>query len=867
MRAEGTNGAGERETQIPKIGILGDFGTDHIIISNKEMDSSNPHEITRTSFDVKVGVGLIHNLLRYPFCTRDKAIKEWRRIWENNGYAHYVPGSRNLYNSTPYWETFSEYRIKNKVTGENDWHWLEQTSYQFALKTQNPNAQSPAFNFRNYYKMLIIRDVYLNADAFTSNDAANGIYSGIYTIMHGNTPWIVLRTTLTGNSGNGQFQFKNPRFIDACTDKTQKKQLMQKTILLLTFDELNTSGAMLQGLLSWDGVLKGSVQTIRQITDYRNYYAIVIAHHTLGALLFVPWLDDDGLFSLIYFEDQIEKLSKMSSKPGILFGNLTILQTAIAMSIVKNSPSEYMFENDDKTKDLETLEVALQAGLYASYMITEAGPFLARKESTCPVAEVDFPIKTTWTSITEILLADQQATQLTEDKKKHLPTIRQFKGNSFGYPCDDRKIDREISYAAFSAVALKRKPTCEPYPFESILKESIFQKAYSNPHDRKNDLCLDVQSHLKAYSYESLLAQGGVINKLCQGIVTNGKIQNIDDPSDDLLYSTHTNQWLLPRASIPYLRIGKHMTYDSSEIHQICETYDLFHSYWSHIKQTEPVSMCVFGAPGSGKSFLAKQFVERLKGNWGSDGGKEQGLLKPKYLGYNLSQMKPKGLVKAFHEVRDAGLDGRLPFVFFDEFDTPTDDKTLGWLKYFLAPMNDGEFLDSLGSSHKIGRAVFIFAGGVFYTMNDFRHAREKVGKEPYTACPEDKCDFSKHPDFLSRLKGYIDIAGPNGTKTDGDTDLKGLLHFFRRATLLRTMLEDVRGIFPDDKIDIDEEVVTAFLRADKYYNGVRSMRGIIDLSNCATNEKIKATDIYIGDRLGLFVDPSFEEYLQGNRR
>jgi hypothetical protein len=526
------------------------------------------------------------------------------------------------------------------------------------------------------------------------------------------------------------------------------------------------------------------------------------------------------------------------------------------MALIKDNP-----DSQDE-KSLETLEIALQAGLFASYKIAEKGPFLAKLNDDDSIERASFPIRTAWTSMAKILFANDQK-KLLKEEKTHLPTIRRFKGNAFGYPCGDGEIKRKIRYTELSAVAYKQRAVCESYPFESILKESIFQKAYdSDPH--RDDLGLDIQKHLKAYSYESLLAPNGVINELCQGIVKKGKIQIQD--AGNLLYSAGTKSLLLPRASIPYLRIGKHMTYDSSEIHQICETYDLLHSYWSHSKQVKPVSICVFGAPGSGKSFLVNQLVERLKDTWRNEGGEKRGFLNPQYLEYNLSQMKPESLAKAFHEVRDAGLGGRLPFVFFDEFDTPADGKTLGWLKYFLAPMNDGKFFDSLGSPHKIGRAVFIFAGGIFYKMDHFRHARERVGKELYSAYKEDSCDFFKHPDFLSRIKGYIDIAGPNETESGKDIGLKGMLHFFRRATLLRTMLENVLGISADDKIYIDKEVITAFLRADRYYNGARSMQGIVDLSHCETNKRIKVTDIYIGDRLGLFVDPSFREYLKGNK-
>ena len=51
------------------------------------------------------------------------------------------------------------------------------------------------------------------------------------------------------------------------------------------------------------------------------------------------------------------------------------------------------------------------------------------------------------------------------------------------------------------------------------------------------------------------------------------------------------------------------------------------------------------------------------------------------------------------------------PVFFFDEFDAASDGAPLGWLSWFLAPMQDGVVL-APGGAWKVGKAVFIFAGG-----------------------------------------------------------------------------------------------------------------------------------------------------------
>lgn len=83
-----------------------------------------------------------------------------------------------------------------------------------------------------------------------------------------------------------------------------------------------------------------------------------------------------------------------------------------------------------------------------------------------------------------------------------------------------------------------------------------------------------------------------------------------------------------------------------------------------------------------------------------------------KNLTFNLSQYQSADeLAAAFHLVRDCVLGGEIPLVFFDQFDTTLNQFALGWLRYFLSPMQDAEFLDR-GAPHPIGQAIFVFAGG-----------------------------------------------------------------------------------------------------------------------------------------------------------
>lgn len=128
----------------------------------------------------------------------------------------------------------------------------------------------------------------------------------------------------------------------------------------------------------------------------------------------------------------------------------------------------------------------------------------------------------------------------------------------------------------------------------------------------------------------------------------------------------------------------------------------------------------------------------------------------------------------------------------FDEFDS--DFVTpLGWLKYFLAPMQDGEFRGKTGT-YQIGRAIFAFAGGTSDSFSKFRNPKlpsaakgsndgESAGNGgAHGAVTRESV---KLPDFISRLNGYLDLCDL-GTYSEKDADNHVML--LKRAMLIRNV-------------------------------------------------------------------------------
>lgn len=230
----------------------------------------------------------------------------------------------------------------------------------------------------------------------------------------------------------------------------------------------------------------------------------------------------------------------------------------------------------------------------------------------------------------------------------------------------------------------------------------------------------------------------------------------------------------------------------------------------------QPLCIGVFGAPGSGKSFGVSQIVSSLK---------DQELnFADKPSEFNVSQFTSlKDLANALHTARDIGLSGKIPLVFFDEFDSTFNDQQFGWLKYFLMPMQDGQFKDA-DSIYHTGRAVLIFAGGINHCFNEFR---ERVRNINF-------CE-AKGPDFIGRLRGVIDVAGLQFSDEEGvmeETTWPAMARRIQSAILLRSTLQKVWKLRPDEKIEeYDKTLVDSFLSAH-YRHGVRSMEAILQMGN-----------------------------------
>jgi len=324
---------------------------------------------------------------------------------------------------------------------------------------------------------------------------------------------------------------------------------------------------------------------------------------------------------------------------------------------------------------------------------------------------------------------------------------------------------------------------------------------------------------------------------------TRGKLESI-------AYEAVTKKTEKALNRVPRARFGKLLTLERDEIESFQSIKNLMSEYLNKNDARVPLSIAVFGPPGSGKSFGVTQLALSMD--------PKRVVVKE----FNVSQFTSiADLTNAFHKVRDLVLEGKIPLVFFDEFDSSFNGE-LGWLKYFLAPMQDGVFREG-ETMHPIGKSIFVFAGGTSHTFQQFsRESLDEnfqkvetiriIGKSVCVLAGDTTQTFqhfstesfdekkndekekilkkfreAKGIDFASRLRGYVNIMGLNCSGADD------AFFIVRRALRLRSLLQGrVRQIF-DDKEDahIDHGVLRAFLKVPEYKHGTRSMEAIIDMS------------------------------------
>ena len=260
-------------------------------------------------------------------------------------------------------------------------------------------------------------------------------------------------------------------------------------------------------------------------------------------------------------------------------------------------------------------------------------------------------------------------------------------------------------------------------------------------------------------------------------------------------------------------KFGKLVPFSEGELDQLKSLRDLIVRFVRQRVPPRPLCIAVFGPPGSGKSFAVEEICSEAGAaltNAKAQKGDVPPAVKLSFETVNLTQVAhANDLARVLARIARSASQETVPVVLFDEFDAVRDNAPYGWLSWFLAPMHDGKFVNE-GEVVELKRAVYAFAGGTTDTLAQF---------SALAVVPEFR--NAKGPDFISRLRGYLDVCGPNAQP-----------RVQRRALLIHSELSKQAKRNGSGAFKVDRELVESLLYVGRFRHGARSIAAIVELSD-----------------------------------
>jgi len=273
---------------------------------------------------------------------------------------------------------------------------------------------------------------------------------------------------------------------------------------------------------------------------------------------------------------------------------------------------------------------------------------------------------------------------------------------------------------------------------------------------------------------------------------------------------------------LPVFQLGHLRTTDPAEIDPVITLHNVMSSYVSKEAVLRPLCIGVFGPPGSGKSFAVKQVAGEIAQHLAGDPFD--------FFEFNLTQFAdPDEINAAIDPIRASVAQGKVPIAFWDEFDCRYENNEFGYLRYFLPSMQDGVTYVH-GTPYHIGRAVFVFAGGVKASWQGMEALIDSSDPEGLQ-----RSKTLKIPDFMSRLRVVLDIDGI------------GIPEHLLRDSASEEELEELRRILLKRAFIIAHQMQTHWRSAARktsglllrlllaeYKFGARSIEAVIEASRAA---------------------------------
>lgn len=306
-------------------------------------------------------------------------------------------------------------------------------------------------------------------------------------------------------------------------------------------------------------------------------------------------------------------------------------------------------------------------------------------------------------------------------------------------------------------------------------------------------------------------------------------------------------------AGIPIAKYGNLVLTQRHELEIFREFASILKAY-ENTGFASPLNIGVFSEPGAGKSFAISQILASLNSQ----------IIDTKPISFDLSQFSSEtDLIEAFRMIASHSASGKVPTVFWDEYDSNRDGRSFGWLQSLLEPMQARNH-----ASGSLGRAIFVFAGSRFKQREDLFDCEflDRTGllftKDSPTIADLRNLPHSFDTDFMDsleqRLKGEKSLGVGNLISDEKLTkfrsfvsnkglDFKSRLHFciqispinkvgtdsgylYKRALMARFKLkEHDPDVFRGNRLEIDEKTISALLSPDvRFIHGARSFENTI---------------------------------------
>lgn len=509
----------------------------------------------------------------------------------------------------------------------------------------------------------------------------------------------------------------------------------------------------------------------------------------------------------LYFDPTpAQGLHRNEDEEGFTLGRNTVLLSHIVRHMIKDSSISKRTIQEACSSSISAMRTMDDAGY------TGTGPLqdrIIRSLSEACHADIDTTHhKLSCARIPERILSSPHPQRPVTDTPWHIldNVLRES-------PVHRINVAMAIAYAGHEKVLNRQWDPTPPSPRREV-DESIFslltRVEYWNPSDRSPDFVTLEES------YEPAMPMAFNDSTFSRKLTRPIKI----------FHDNVRKFWL----DVPLFKLADHILIERGEIESFRRVRNLLQLYCNRVEQNTnirknrepPISIAIFGSPGTGKSYIVKKLTDSLSTKHGRS---------LKMFTVNIGQIEsPSAFEKVLTDI-DAHIKNwkgekhsecRIPVIFFDEFDSSLNGIELAWLKHYLAIMQDGSW-----GTLSIQDCILVFAGGTRTTFEQF-DPRTDSAFDNLRAFPEYHNMINlfcqrKGPDFVSRLRGNIDILPINNSPGRPK-------HFIRRAMALRSIFARNGYLGQDGLALVSNSVIYAMLTTDQFLHGIRSMEAIIGM-------------------------------------